>query len=1005
MSASKNLPVPIPARSGNLPVPIRLPVPIGPDLKQARAPRVGGWQRKASLLVSLCIAIGGAVGVSILLMPRGQEEALLRLEAGDAAGARELLERRYAEGQHSPGTVAALARARAETGDPAGAVALLEPLTQRGTRERSVVEALVTYRRRIPQDPAGLLRALLLLETYGSNPDRLREIAGLHGALGQTAEQRAVLRRLVDSGRGQRWDYLTLAELTAAQNDAAGALALMQRFAQTHPEAMDAHAAALTVSLHLENGDPRAAAASARLWLDAQPEAVALEAAPMLTSYLGAAGRPELAVLVLEPYAKPGAPPALILALAQAEIDAQREGSALARLEALPPGDGPAAIEVASLRLRLALAMGETQRAMAALDAIDHRYVSGDLVAALAAAAVDAGRADVLTRIEDWGGAAALQADPALATEAALLLGDLDAARRWSAAAGADVPTDPRRALGFAAALMQLDETDRATRLLAQVAERAALSPPLMAEVARRFVRIGRAEQGAALFARLRAEHPSPGADGAWLLAAAAVPARQRQVAAAIAAMTDPQPFPELLRDAMHLAADAGAPEAAIAAARALLAREKDDPHRMILARLLADAGRPVEALAVLREVAAPDGDTAALYDAALSAAWRGGDTAAREELRARWTTRLAGAADAEERELALAMLNELGAQSAALPTLREMALRDPERWLWTYSEAAAAADRANDATGLWIEMSSRSGLSPDFQRQLAFGLMQRGPRGRGAAEAVFRRLAAGAGPESTEVRQLLFIWGTRPAAPAMEWLETRARQAGAAEKIIWMKLLTERGGAVRAIAVYQAAGDGGPALWEAYATALAASNDRRRLAAAVQTELDRQPSADRLRRLVVLAGQSGNATLEERVLRALVLAGGGDGTMRRRVGLIAYRENDLALAERLLADEARDADTLFVLGEIRQRRGDAQGARRWYDAALRRVPAGAAGVEERRLQATLLRRLGRGREAVPIYEALLARDPGDRHLRADLASLLIEERNYGRAQQVLSGR
>jgi tetratricopeptide (TPR) repeat protein len=225
------------------------------------------------------------------------------------------------------------------------------------------------------------------------------------------------------------------------------------------------------------------------------------------------------------------------------------------------------------------------------------------------------------------------------------------------------------------------------------------------------------------------------------------------------------------------------------------------------------------------------------------------------------------------------------------------------------------------------------------------------------------------------------------------------------------MRLLTERGGARNAIAAYQASGNAateGPAR-DAYLTALSVAGDRRGLAAALRQDLRQARSSERLRVLAGLAGQTGDAALEDLVLRALVEAGGGDASARQRVGLAAFRGGDMALAERLLGGAAgaagEDAEVLFILGEIRLRQGDPAGARRQHEAALRRIPAAARTAGTRRLQATLLRRLGRNDEALPLYEALLAENPGDRHLRADLAALLIETRNFGRAQIVLAGR
>lgn len=992
-----------------------LPVPVAPRIRieLARTAPVPDPRPARGWRLPMAVAVVGAIGASLALIPRGQEMALLRLESGDAAGARALLEQRFAAGEQSPAIVAALARARAETGDLPAAVALLEPLAAERPRDRQVLEALVNYRRQLGDDRPGLLRALLALQVIAPDVSRLREIAGLQGLLGQREAQRDTLRALLSDSAAQPGDLLALARLEAAGGSPAEGLAALRRLARNHPAAYDVHAAALAVSLQVDAGQPEAAASVARDWLASQPRGAAAAAAPMLASFLAAARRPDLAVLVLEPLAGVAAPPALVLALAQAEIDARREREALTRLELLAAdAGGVAAMEAATLRLRLAVALGETARAIAAVEAIPRGQASSGVLATLAGVALDAGQTGVLRRLLAWGGPDLLEDDPGLAAEVALQVGDRVSARRWAqlALAARRDPAEPRRALGFAGVLMALGHPDPATDMLARISARPELPSGLLAEVARSFVRMEQAEQGAALFEALRTQRPSPALDAAWLLTAAALPDRQEAAVAWIASDLGAAAPRVVLRDAMHVAMDAGVHGTAIAAARRLAA-EGGTEERRLLARLLLDADRPAEALQVLRALAADGGTEPNLMEAARHGAWRQGDAAAARELRAIWSSRLTSAATDAERGAALAMLRELGARNEMLPALHAMARSDPEAWLWAYTEAADGAGQAREATRLWAELAQDPARSVAMRRQLAFGLIERGARAQ--AEPVFRALAATAGPDSAEVRQLLFAWGQRPNAAALSWLEARARGAtDGTEKAAWMRLLTERGGARNAVAAYRASGGGGtqgPAR-EAYLTALAVAGDRGGLAAALREELARQPSRERLETLAGLAGQTGSEALEDEVQRALILTGGGDPAMRRRAGFAAWRQGDAVLAERLLSEHARatggDAESLFLLGEMRLRQRDADGARRWHEAALRRIGnVETRSADARKMHATLLRRLGAGERAVPIYEALLAERPDDRHLRADLVSLLIEMRDFGRAQTVLAGR
>jgi tetratricopeptide (TPR) repeat protein len=1003
------------SRTEFLPVPLapprtkpRIQINLPPD--PAPPPPVRG--RGKAFKLQMFLAATAAFGVSILLVPRGQEMALLRLEAGDVAGARSVFELRYADGERSPAVIAALARTRARTGDLAGAIGVLEPMARERPGNVQVLEALLTYRRWLGGEPEKLLWVLTTLQAASPLPFRLREIADLHGQLGQTERQRAVLRQMLSSGGGEAQDYVLLARLEALGGSPMAGILLLRRLERLQPKAIDVHAAALLVALHVQAGQVEAGASAARDWLAQQDRATAARHAPVLASFLGVHGRPDLVVSLLSPLVEADAPKELVLALAQAEIDAGRAVAALNRLEALPQGEeaAGAATPIRLLRLRLALALGDLARAMGAAEAMGPAQVPPALLQDLAATALHGGHADILRRMLAWGGRDLFASTPHFAVEVAFLLGDIDAAHHWTAALtqSRNLPADPRRALALASVLMRIGRPDAASDVIAAMLAGPAIPADLLASAARSFVQMRRGEVGAAVLEQVRRQQPSIAADGAWALAAAAVPAREAELVAWLGAATGGEPFPNLFHDIMHVAADAGAMQAAVAATKLAVAAADSNENHLLLARRLMDAGRPAEALDSLRILRRRGVDEASLYEAALTAAWRQSEPVA-DELRAMWSARLAEAETDEARAAALASLAEFSPNGELLPDLRRIAAADPVRWLWTYNVAAARAGRSQDAASLAAELSQRQDLSTELRRQLAFGLLERGDRT--AAEAAFRRLAATAPADSADVRQLLFVWGQRVEPGMLTWLEARARAAAGAEKAAWMRLLTERGGARNAIAAYQASANAatdGPA-WDAYLTALSVAGDRRSLSAALRQDLRQTRSAERLRMLAGLAGQTGDAALEDLVLRALVEAGGGNAPARRRVGLAAFRGGEMALAERLLGGAAGaagdDAEVLFILGEIRLRQGDPAGARHQHEAALRRIPATGRAAETRRLKATLLRRLGRNDEALPLYEALLAENPGDRHLRADLAALLIETRNFGRAQTVLAGR
>jgi predicted Zn-dependent protease len=130
----------------------------------------------------------------------------------------------------------------------------------------------------------------------------------------------------------------------------------------------------------------------------------------------------------------------------------------------------------------------------------------------------------------------------------------------------------------------------------------------------------------------------------------------------------------------------------------------------------------------------------------------------------------------------------------------------------------------------------------------------------------------------------------------------------------------------------------------------------------------------------------------EPRALRGLALCVRGEDPGRYRQYLLAALECDPA-----------DAETAYLLGESYLPE-DRQRAIGYYREALRRLEAKARlDAYQQGLEARLLHRLGRSREAEARFRALLAARPDAADLRAGLAQLLIDEERFGEAVELLS--
>jgi tetratricopeptide (TPR) repeat protein len=953
------------------------------------------------------VALGlAAVALSLALVPRGRELALLRMEAGDTQRAAALLEARFVGGDRSPATVAALARARVSIGDVAGAMQLLETLIAQRPRDAGALNKLEQLQRDSGRTE-GLIRTLEMLQNVAPRTDRLRDLAGLYAKSNRRPEQLAALRNLVQQVGSEPDDFVTLARLEASMGRPLAGVAVLRDMETRHLEAVDASVVALELGMLLVAKEAEQALARGRLWLVGRSDLA--QAAPILAGEISVGGRPDLAVALLKHHAGADADPRLIAALAQAESDAGDPAAGLNRLEQLDPvKDARGGVPVALLRLRLGLAVGNADRAMAAAERVGWPDVPDDLLQQLSATALAAGRKDALQRLaaagEDY-----LNSAPVLAARIRLALGDADGARRWSDRATPTVLGQPGVAVQLAEVEVHLKRSDRVAALLLDAVQDPDLPPTALPAVAGLFIRAGRADKGAIALDRVRRSQASLAADSAWALTAIAA-GRAKEVTAWLFAQGQEELPADLLQNLVHVAVDAGARGLALQAAERLTSIRGSADDGLLLARLLFDNGQPRRALECLRALPAGTSVPDDFRAAVLLGAWRQGAPVA-DKLRAIWLRRLEAATNPVDQAASISLLFELRAHTELLPVLHTLARQAPERWLWAFSEAATAARRQADLTALWMELVGRPGLPAELRRQLAFKLLEAGDKR--AAERAFRVLAATSPSDSPDVRQLLFLWGPRPTAEQLDWIEDRARMAGGAEQGAWMRILADRGAPARSAAVYRAAmtqGGAPEAALGAYLAALQAQDDRTTMVAAVREELPRATTAAHLRQLAGLAARAGDTELERQTLERLVATGGWDRDAQRRLGMLAYLRRDMDVAERLLsatvAQTGGDYDTQMILGDIASRRRGAAEARSHYAEALRLLESsGDRSFRGRVVRANLLHRLGRDAEATRLYEALLTERPSDRNLRADYAAMLIEQGALRHASDLLAGR
>lgn len=1015
------------------------------------------------LVVLILLAFG--VGVSLLLIPRGGELALQKFRDQEFHTARAAYERRFADGDRSAGTVMPLTKLYLQDGTVEQAIALMEEFI---AQEPDQVEGrqLLGQLYRDAQRVGDYLENLESLALLKPTDETFRELAYLAGFHGQIERQVAALTRYCELRPDDVQTQQELAALLAARGEHVAAADWLIRADDRANGAIEADSRELLMSLLIGLDRDEEAFARARRWMGENPTPAD---AIGLVSQLSAAGRPELALTLLEPEAaKPGHPLIIELAFIDLQIAAGRLDEARARLDALP---GP--VDDLTLGRLVALQMnaGMGRKALETAKPRDLNLVPGWALTGLAETAFRERDGAFLDRMVRDLGEGFMAEQPLLAANIALAREDRAAAVRWAEQSLADPAQPLAERLAAVRLLDRAGQPAKASAAFDRLPLADGVPDDVLEELSGLFLDLDRVKAGFAWFDARRRAAPSLAADRGWArLAARAGDAGQ------VSAWLDAHPTLDkaldetLLQDIAIIAAARGESALALKAAERVFAMAPTPRSRFALASALLSAKRAGEALPHLTDLLADGGpEVEAAYIAALGALGRG------EELTRFLAAKLgkSGLGDEEEAAILYALL-EQKAYRPALPYLRDRAKRQGTEWLYAYADAAKGAgavaelaefleadlarpdldaagreqraflllDSAGPARalpvlkqlaagnsgpwdGLYREALTKLGRKDELRhyllartgdervpaperRAIAFALLDQGDKT--AAEQALMRLAAGQGSDSPDFKQLAYLWGPRPPAAALDWIEGRAKAARTpAEQAAWYDKLAELGGARR---VAERLGQGGtPAardLKAPYIEALAAEGKGRELAEAVRSAVPLERDPERLRRYARLAEQTRQRVAAAEAWRALLALKPEDGDSLRQLGMLAYDENRLGDAERLLrrflAKGPGDYEANYFLGEALTALKRPTEAVPFYRRSLEQIRAQKTKSDSLvQTEANLLNRLGKVDEAVALFEGLRKLRPNDRQLKADYAAMLIENGRLKEARHVLS--
>jgi tetratricopeptide (TPR) repeat protein len=183
--------------------------------------------RRKPYLAVLVAVFAGALGAGYGLLPGAGERIAMLERDGRYTAALELLERRYAAGDHSQRIVYQLQTLYEHFGDLAKARSLLEQLAEQRPRDAQVQRRLALFYKQT-QDETAYIRALRSQLDARYNEAACRELIGLLRGRGEHDGEQRAIQECRARGYRRSDDIVRLAGLVAADGDIAQASVLLR---------------------------------------------------------------------------------------------------------------------------------------------------------------------------------------------------------------------------------------------------------------------------------------------------------------------------------------------------------------------------------------------------------------------------------------------------------------------------------------------------------------------------------------------------------------------------------------------------------------------------------------------------------------------------------------------------------------------------------------------------------------------------------------------------------
>ncbi|MFZ4541215.1 MAG: tetratricopeptide repeat protein [Rickettsiales bacterium] len=1005
------------------------------------------------IIIALVLLVGG-IAASIYLIPTAREVAGMQATDMQAVNLGNVdIEAEYAQGRRSYPIIAALADKRAAAGDRAAGTKLLEEFVASNPNDINGRKKLAEFYL-AGGNMEGYNQQLEAIATAAPTEENLRVLSDLYNSNKEYVKQAEVLKKILEVTHGDKPQaFVDLATIQVVIGDNEGALKTVEDLKAKHPSFSSYPMTRIMVSVLSDKGDVDRAYAAAKEWMDKPgapvpapntatpagqtPPVTAAQTAPLVNAAAGEgnsrpkeladlcnilhySGHADKAVQLVDLYPSMlENEPELVLAYVNANITAGKSDHAYEVLKKIDDS-GKMVASLYPPYLDLTIKREDIPAADAIATKIDIATFSEEMALNI----IEVARANqapsvlkiLTTRFNE---PVYLQEKPVLDAVIAIVTNEKTQDQKIEVALNKELTSTQRLRLAESCARAKKTACFEAIVKLYPPLEQ--MNPPQVAEYAQLFIIAERQAELVDPVGKLVAvEHPAAQTQIAHRRLSAAA-GRYDVLKSWLASDGGKVPMNQLV-DLFYLANDRGHTDISTDIAERLYARDPSPMNRNLMIAAYVRGGDYAKAMPLLREQMQEPGANDSMYLTALSNLGRK-DPAARKELAdyAQAALTAGRGDDRQQINYAYIMINN-GRKAEVIPFAKANAEAKGGEWKKMYAQlttkpktgtAAAGARPVKLSREQLIAMSNSKSINALSKRQIAFNLLNQGYKQD--AVVIFKDLAKDKGPDSQEVKDLLYLWGGKLNAEQLAWVQQRASTANAYDKERWAALVNNVADDNSVLSYVSSTPE---ALYNAdlrkkYFRILAGTGSKQNYDVAMRGWVAETTDVPALVDYSTVAqnygfrdaavnGYNRVLTLDPNNSKALSSLAALDFSKGKYRSADSKLDQYIANQQQRPDPETNPAQAHFYKAELLRRQGNKAGAMAEYQQVIGlTTQAGAAAPDALSRMYTAQFHLGQHVDAKAGFEQLLEQYPDDKGVLADYMSVLIEYKYLDDATRV----